>query len=119
MARDEFDMLPELKKYICGKEVDIKPTIIGHQEQLAQKFVNHYGDALSATNENDWIIDPFSGTDLPQLLLLVTEKFVEIMAEPTNHIFWRPSKKNTRKILQISTFGLPCTQGVRQFQSLL
>ena len=41
---------------------------------------------MSPTNENDWIIDPFAGTDLPQLLLLVAEKFMEITVEPTNLI---------------------------------
>ena len=86
MARDEYDMFLELTKYICGKEGDIKQAIIGHLEQLAQKFVDHYVDALSPTNENNWIIDPFSGTDLPQLPHLVAEEFMEITAEPTNHI---------------------------------
>ena len=46
-------MFRELTKYICGKEVDIKQTITGHLEQLSQKFVDYYGDALSPTNEND------------------------------------------------------------------
>ena len=36
-------MFPELTKYICGKEVAIKQTIIGHLEQLTQKFVDYYG----------------------------------------------------------------------------
>ena len=53
VARDEYDMFPELTKYICGKEVGIKQTIIEHLEHLAQKLVDYYGDALSSTNENN------------------------------------------------------------------
>ena len=79
-------MFAELTKYICGKEIDIKQTIIGHLNQLAEKFVDYYGDNLSPTNENDWIIDPFAGTDLPQLPLLVAEEFMDMTAEPTNRI---------------------------------
>ena len=86
MARDECDMFPELTKYICCKEVNIKQTIIGHLEQLARKFVDYCGDALSPTNENDWIIDPFAGTELPQLPIHVAEEFIEITSKPTNHI---------------------------------
>ena len=69
MARDKYDMFLELTKYTCDKEVDVKQTIIGLLEQLAKKFVDYYGDALSPTNKNDWIMGPFSGTDLPQLPL--------------------------------------------------
>ena len=43
-------------------------------EQLAQTFVDYYGDVLSPTNGNDNIIDPFAGTDLPQLSLLLAEE---------------------------------------------
>ena len=105
-------MFPELTKYICGKEVDIKQTIIEHLDQLAQKFVDYY-ETLSPTNENDWIIDTFAGTDLAELPLLVAEEFMDITAEPTNRIFLHPLKKNTRKTLQIQTksvnriFNLP------------
>ena len=37
---------------------------------LAQKFENYYGKALTLNDENDWILDPFVGTDLPHLPLL-------------------------------------------------
>ena len=62
VARDEYryDMFPDLTKYICDKEVDIKQTIIGHLEHLAQKLVDYYGDALSSVNENGWIINLFA-----------------------------------------------------------
>ena len=83
VVRDEYNMFPKLTKYICGKEVDIKQAIIGHLEQPSQKFVHYYGDALSPTNENDWIIDPFASTDLP---LLIAEEFMKITAQPTNRI---------------------------------
>ena len=43
MVPDEYDMFPELTKYICGKEVDIKQTIIRYLEHLAQKLVDYYG----------------------------------------------------------------------------
>ena len=59
-------MFPEITKYICSKEVNNKQIIIGHLEHLAQMLVDYYGHALSSTNENGWIIDPFAGTDLPQ-----------------------------------------------------
>ena len=52
VTRDKYDMFLELTKYICGKEVDSKQTIIGHLEQLTQMLVDYYGDALSPTNEN-------------------------------------------------------------------
>ena len=79
-------------------------------EQLAQTFVDYYGDVLSPTNRNDNIIDPFAGTDLPQLSLLLAEEFMDITAERTNRISFASFKKNTRKTLQISTFWLPCTK---------
>ena len=37
---------------------------------LAQKFENYYGKGLTPSDENDWILDPFVGTDLPHLPLL-------------------------------------------------
>ena len=55
-ARGQYDMFPELIKYVSGNEADIKQTIAGHLEQLAQKFVDYYGDDLLPTNKNDWII---------------------------------------------------------------
>ena len=86
MGRDKYDMFPELAKYIFGKEADIMQTIIRHLEQLAQKFVDYYGDASSPANENYWIVDPLAGTDLPQLPLLVAQEIMEITAEPINCI---------------------------------
>ena len=97
VTRDEYDMFPELTHYICDKEVNIKQTIIGHLEQLAQKFVHYYGETLVPTNENDWIIDPFAGTDLPQLPLHVAEEFMDMIAEATNRITFRSFKEKYPK----------------------
>ena len=91
-AQNEHNVFLELTQYICGKEVDIKQTITGHLEQLSQKLADYYGDALLPTNENDWLIDPFAGTDLPQLPLLVAEKFMDITAETINRISFAPFK---------------------------
>ena len=43
-TRSECDMFPELKQYLCDKEVSIKQTIIGHLELLTQKFEDYYGE---------------------------------------------------------------------------
>ena len=51
-ARGQY-MFPELTKYISGNKVDIKQTMIGYLEQLAQKFVDYSCDDLLHTNEND------------------------------------------------------------------
>ena len=40
IKRDEFDMFPDLKKYLVGKEVNIKDTIIKHLEKLTKKLSN-------------------------------------------------------------------------------
>ena len=40
IKRDEFDMSPDLKKYLIGKEVNIKNTIIEHFEKLTKKLSN-------------------------------------------------------------------------------
>ena len=93
-------------------------TIIGHLEQLSQKFVHYYGESLTSNSQNDWIIDPFAGKDLPQLPIHVAEQFMGMTTEAENHISSRPSKKNTPNIMQISTFGLPCTKCIPQFQNL-
>ena len=52
-TRGVYDIFPELKHYLCDKEVNIKQTIIGHLEMLAQKFKNYYGKALTPSDEND------------------------------------------------------------------
>ena len=58
-TRGEYDTFPELKHYLCDKEVNIEQTVIGHLEMLAQRFENYYGKALTPSDENDWMLDPF------------------------------------------------------------
>ena len=53
---------------------------------LAQKFEDYYGEALTPSDENDWILDPFAGTDLPHLPLHVTEEFMDMTTVATNRI---------------------------------
>ena len=97
VIRDEYDMFTELKHYVRGKEVDIKQTIIGHLELIAQKFRDYYGETLESTNENDWIIDPFACKDLPQLPLHVAEEFMDMTAEATNRISFLSFKEKYPK----------------------
>ena len=44
-------MFPELKHYLCDKEVNIKQTVIGHLEMLAQKFEYYYGEAITPSEK--------------------------------------------------------------------
>ena len=81
--RDEFNMFPELEKYIAGKRLNVKDTIIGHLDKLSKKMEHCYGDVLPPTNKHHWIIDPFAVINLPELPLRVTE---ELTAEPANQI---------------------------------
>ena len=90
-------MFPELKHYSCDKEVNIKQTVIGHLKMLAQKFEDYYGEDLTPSNENDWILDPFAGTDLPHLPLYVTEKFMDMTTEATNLISFASLKEQYPK----------------------
>ena len=85
----EYDVFPELKHCLCDKEVNIKQTVIGHLEILAHKFQDYYCEALTPGDENDWIFDPFAGTDLPHLHLHVREEFMDMTTEATNRIFLR------------------------------
>ena len=40
IKREEFDMFPDLKKYLVEKEVNNKNTIIEHLENLTKKLNN-------------------------------------------------------------------------------
>ena len=94
-TRGEYDMFPELKHYLCNKEVNIKQTVIGHLEihVLAQKFEDYYGETLTPSDENDWILDPFAGIDLPHLPLHATEEFMDLTTEATNRISFASLKE--------------------------
>ena len=82
-TRGEYDLFPELKHYLCDKEIKIKQTVIGNLEMLAQKFEDYYGEALTPSDENGWILDLFAGTDLPHLPLHVTEEFMDMTTKAT------------------------------------
>ena len=62
-------MFPDLKKYLIGKEVNIKNTIIEHLEKLTKKIEQYYGDTVKPTNDHDWMINPFVAANLPELPL--------------------------------------------------
>ena len=71
--RDEFSMFPELEKYIAGKRLNVKDTIIGHLDKLSKKMEHYYGDVLAPTDKHHWIIDPFAVINLPELPLRVAK----------------------------------------------
>ena len=85
-TRGEYDRFPELKYYLCDKEVSIKQTVIGHLDMLSQTFEDYYGEALRPSDENGCILDPFAGTHLPHLPLHVTKEFMDMTIEATNRI---------------------------------
>ena len=97
VTQGKYDMFPELKHYLCNKEVNMKETIIGHLKMLSQKFKDYYGEALTPSDENDWIFDPFSGTDLPHLPLHVTEEFMDMTTEATNRTSFASLKEQYPK----------------------
>ena len=81
---------------------------------LAQKFEDYYGEVLTPSDVDNWILNSFAGRDLPHLPLHVTEEFMDMTTEVTNRIY----KNNTQKILQISTFGLSLIRYIQQFRNL-
>ena len=81
MTQGKYNMLLELKHYLCDKEVNIMQTIVRHLEMLAQKFKDYYRKAITPSDENDWILDPFASTDLPHLPLHVIEEFMDMTTE--------------------------------------
>ena len=64
---------------------------------LAQKFEDYYGEALTPSDENDWIFHPFAGTDLPHLPLHVTEEFIDMTIEATNRTSFASLKEQYPK----------------------
>ena len=65
------------------------------------------------------IIDPFAGTDLPQLPLLVGEEFVEITAKSTNRISLASFKEKHPKNSANVHFWASMYKMYPQFQTLL
>ena len=90
-------MFPELKHNLCHKDANIKHTIIGHLEMLAKKFEDYYGEVLTPSDKDDWILDPFVGTNLPHLPLHVTEEFMDMTTEVTNRISFASLKEQYPK----------------------
>ena len=97
IKRDAFDMSRDLKKYLIGKEVNIKNTIIEHLEKLTKKIEQYYGDTVKPTNDHDWMINPFVAADLPELPLRVEEEFTDMIAEPLNRITFNSFKSKHPK----------------------
>ena len=64
---------------------------------LVQKFEDYYGEALTPSDENDWILRPFAGTDLPHLPLHVTEEFMDMTIEPANRTSFASLKEQYPK----------------------
>ena len=50
--RDKFSMFPKLKKYIAGKRLNVKDTIIEHLDKLSKNVEHYYGDVLAPTNKH-------------------------------------------------------------------
>jgi len=50
-------MFTHLKNNIADKKLGIKENIHGHIEQFVKLFKRHYGDTLTSTEGNEWIID--------------------------------------------------------------
>ena len=59
---------------------------------FAQKFEDYYGEALTLSDENDCIFDPFAGKDLPHLPFHVTKEFMDMTIKATNRISLIPKK---------------------------
>ena len=58
---------------------------------------HYYHDIQAPTNKQNWIIDSFAVTNLPELPIRVAKKFTEVTAEPANRISFNCPKKNTQK----------------------
>ena len=57
------------------------------------------------SDENDWILDPFTGTDLLHLPLHVTEEFMDMTTEATNHISFASLKEYPKYSANIYFWG--------------
>ena len=108
-------MFPDLKKYLVGKEVNIKNTVIEHLEKLTKKIEQYYGDTVKPTNDHDWTI---IAADVPELPLRVSKEFTDMIAEPLNRIIFNSFKSNIQKCQQIFSFGLQCDQLIQSYQRL-
>ena len=97
-------MLPQLKVYLSERNVDVQGIITEHLEQLIKKLKHYYNDALTPTNKQDWMIDPFASSNFPDLPLQVEEELIEMTAEASNRISFESFKK---KHANLQGFNLP------------
>jgi len=74
-------MFTHLKNNIADKKLGIKETIHGHIEQFVKLFKRHYGDTLTSTEGNEWIIDSFVAVKLSEQPLPVTEEFLDVVTK--------------------------------------
>ena len=112
-------MFSELKHYLCDKDANIKHTIIGHLEMLAQKFEDHYGKVLTPSHKDDWILDPFAGTDLPHLPLHVAEEFMNMTTKVTNRISFCFFKRTIpKRFCKYPLLGFHESQCIQQLRNL-
>ena len=60
-------MFSQLKAYLSKRNVNMQEIISEDLEQLTKKLKQHYDDAITPTNKQDWMIDPFTVTNFPEL----------------------------------------------------
>nr|XP_039252508.1 zinc finger BED domain-containing protein 5-like [Styela clava] len=95
VIRNEYDMFPLLKAYIFERNVNMRDTI---SEQLAKRLEQYYDIAITPTNKQDWMINPFAITDYPELPLRVVENLMDMTAEPSNRLSFASFKETHSKL---------------------
>ena len=99
-------MLPQLKAYLSERNVDVQSIITEHLEQLIKKLKHYCNDALTPTNKQDWMIDPFASSNFPDLPRQVEEELIEITAEASNRISFESFKKKHPNLQANIYFGV-------------
>ena len=99
-------MFSQLKAYLYKRNVNMQEIISEHLEQLTKKLKQHYDDAITPTNKQDWMIDPFTVTNFPELPIRVAKKLMEITAEASNHLSSKSSKKKRSTLSENIYFGV-------------
>ena len=78
--------------------MNVKDTIIGHLEKLSNTMLHYYGGIQTPTNKQNWVINRFAVTNLPELPLRVAEEFTEMTAESANRISFNSFKEKHPKV---------------------
>ena len=99
-------MFPQQKTYLSQRNVDVQGIITEHLEQLIKKLEHYYDDAITPTNKQDWMIDPFAFSNLPDLSLRVEEELMEMTAEASNCISFESFKKKHPNLQANIYFGV-------------